>query len=61
MLAQRCDADPRALLELALRVPNYGRGEVLDMILIEVLLKHLMYIQRSDIGYEAELDGTPPS
>lgn len=48
-----CAADPRVralALELVLRVAYYGRGEVLDALLAEGLVKRLLCLQRSDLG-----------
>ncbi|CAM0942770.1 unnamed protein product [Alopecurus aequalis] len=53
LVALLCAADPRVralALELVLRVAYFGRGQVLDALLAEGLVKRLLCLQRSDLG-----------
>ena len=51
------DTRARALaLELVLRVAYYGRGEVLDALLAEGLVKPLLCLQPSDLGAVSATD-----
>lgn len=56
LVALLCAADPRVralALELVLRVAYYGRGEVMDALLDQGLVKRLLCLQRSDLGGSA--------